>query len=80
MPTWPLVWPRVQCCGAACAGRTTRIRTTQTGRYRAILTPGYYTMRVAERIGITSNIQPQRVHIRSGHVDRLDFSIDTGIR
>ena len=62
------------------ANRTTRVRTTQTGRYRAILTPGYYTVRTAERIGITPNIRPMRVHVRVGHVDRLNFSIDTGIR
>ena len=62
------------------AGRTTRVRSTTTGRYRAILAPGYYTVRTAERIGITPNIRPQRVHVRAGHVDRLNFSIDTGIR
>ena len=60
--------------------RTTSVRTTTAGRYRAILAPGYYTVRTAERIGITPNIRPRRVHVRAGHVDRLDFSIDTGIR
>ena len=62
------------------AGRTTRVRSTAAGRYRAILVPGYYTVRTAERIGITPNIRPMRVHVRAGHVDRLDFTIDTGIR
>ena len=62
------------------AGRTTRVRSTAAGRYRAILTPGYYTVRTSERIGITPNIRPMRVHVRAGHVDRLNFSIDTGIR
>lgn len=60
--------------------RSTRVRSTAMGRYRAILPAGYYTVRTAERIGITPNIRPQRVHVRAGHVDRLDFLIDTGIR
>ena len=62
------------------AGRTTRVRSTATGRLPAIPSPGYYTVATAERIGITPNIRPQRVHVRAAHVDRLNFSIDTGIR
>jgi hypothetical protein len=62
------------------AGRTTRVRTTSTGVYRIRLAAGYYTVSTVERIGITPNIRPQRVHVRAGHDDRLDFSIDTGIR
>jgi len=33
-----------------------------------------------ERIGITPNIRPHAVHVRRAYNDRLDFSIDTGIR
>src|SRR3954454_16316849 len=62
------------------AGRTTRVHTTATGTYTARLAPGYYTVKTVERIGITPNIRPQRVHVRAGHLDRLDFRIDTGIR
>jgi hypothetical protein len=86
-PTTPVCREGVPCSAPAQvtllfqrAGRTTRVRSTAAGRYRAILTPGYYTVRTVERIGIRPNIRPQRVHVRAGHVDRLDFSIDTGIR
>jgi len=86
-PTNPVCRPGQPCTAPAQvtllfqrAGRTTRVHTTQTGQYRAILVPGYYTVRTAERIGITPNIHPMRVHVRADHVDRLDFKIDTGIR
>jgi hypothetical protein len=45
-----------------------------------VLSPGLYTVATLERIGIGRNITPHAVHVRRGHVDRLDFSIDTGIR
>jgi hypothetical protein len=57
-----------------------RARTSAAGRYRVVLAPGYYTVRTVERIGITPNIRPAHVHVRNGHFDRLNFSIDTGIR
>jgi hypothetical protein len=57
-----------------------RVRSTATGRYRMPLAAGYYTVRTVERVGITRNVRPQNVHVRRGHFDRLDFSIDTGIR
>jgi hypothetical protein len=50
------------------------------GRYRALLTPGIYRVSTLERIGIDRNIRPRNVKVRRGHVDRLDFFIDTGIR
>jgi len=56
------------------------IRTTAAGTYRASLPAGYYTVKTKERIGITRNIRPQRIHVRAGHNDKLDFRIDTGIR
>jgi hypothetical protein len=56
------------------------LRTSATGRYRAMLPPGYYTVKIKERIGITPNIRPARVHVRAGHVDTINFRIDTGIR
>jgi hypothetical protein len=58
----------------------TRIRSSANGRYRATLAPGYYTVRTLERIGIARRIRPAAVHVRPGHVDRIDFAIDTGIR
>jgi hypothetical protein len=62
------------------AGHTYRTRSTATGRYRILLAPGYYTVTTAERIGVARNIRPRAVHVRRAHIDRLDFSIDTGIR
>lgn len=62
------------------AGRTTAARSASDGRYRALLAAGIYTVTTKERIGIRRNIWPHYVKARSGHVDRLDFFIDTGIR
>lgn len=60
--------------------RTYRTRSGTDGRYRIVLPPGIYTVSTAERIGITRNIRPLRIRVRAGHVDRLNFSIDTGMR
>jgi hypothetical protein len=62
------------------AGHTYRVRSGRDGRYRIQLAPGYYTVTTLERIGIGRNITPHAIHVRRAHVDRLDFSIDTGIR
>ena len=59
---------------------TYRTRSSPTGLYRITLPAGYYTVTTAERIGITRNIRPQRVHVRIAHNDKLDFQIDTSIR
>ena len=61
-------------------GTTRRVRSDAEGRYRIILPAGIYVVSTVERIGISPNIRPYRVHVRAGHVDTLDFSIDTGIR
>lgn len=57
-----------------------RVRSDGDGRYRIALAPGIYAVSTVERIGIRPNITPRLVKVRPGHVDRLDFSIDTGIR
>lgn len=62
------------------AARVYRTRSTTTGTYRITLPAGYYTVTTAERIGITRNIRPLRVHVRAGHNDQVNFQIDTGIR
>ena len=62
------------------AGHTYRTRSRPDGRYRILLSPGYYTVTTLERVDIGRNITPRSIHVRRGHVDRLDFSIDTGIR
>ena len=63
--------------GGAEVGRT---RSGPDGSYRIRLASGYFTVRTLERLGITRNIRPANVHVRAGHFDKLDFSIDTGIR
>ena len=62
------------------AGHTYRTRSGANGVYRITLPPGYYTVSTVERIGIIRNIKPHAVHVRRAYNDRLDFSIDTGIR
>jgi hypothetical protein len=62
------------------AGHTYRARSNTTGAYRITLAPGYYAVSTVEKIGIYPNIRPRNVHVRAGHNDKLDFSIDTGIR
>jgi hypothetical protein len=56
------------------------VRSKAGGSYRLALPAGYYSVTTKERVGITRNIQPRRVHVRRAHWDRLDFFIDTGIR
>jgi hypothetical protein len=56
-----------------------RIRSTATGRYRVWLRYGYYTVTTTQ-IGPSHWTKPAHVHVRRGHFDRIDFSIDTGIR
>jgi hypothetical protein len=58
------------------AGVTTTTRTTADGTYRLRLTPGTYA--VAPAAG--GRIEPNLVHIRSGHFWHVDLAIDTGIR
>ena len=65
---------------AAAAGRVYRIRSAANGAYRIVLQPGYYTVSTVERIGIMRNIRPHTVHVRLARNDKLDFTIDTGIR
>ncbi len=60
--------------------RTFRTRSTPKGAYRIILAPGSYTVTTVERIGIGRGLTPRAVHVRTHHNDRLDFTIDTGIR
>jgi hypothetical protein len=61
------------------AGSTHRVHSATNGAYRILLQPGYYTVSTAAN-GLSRRPEPTRVHVRRGHVDRLDFSIDTGIR
>ena len=56
-----------------------RTRSDSQGRYRIAIPPGYYVVRTQPRIGFGA-MRPVNVHVRAGHFDHLDFSIDTGIR
>jgi hypothetical protein len=57
-----------------------RVRSTETGRYRIALAPGLYGVRSVEKIGVGRVPTPPAVHVRAGHLDRIDFRFDTGIR
>jgi len=86
-PTQPLCRQGQPCTGPAQVTllfkrgtRVYRTRSTAAGIYRITLPAGYYTVTTAQRIGITLNLRPQRVHVRAAHNDLLNFRIDTGIR
>jgi hypothetical protein len=59
---------------------TTKLRTDKHGRYRVALPPGFYTVSTGRVSTIGKPIKPHAVHVRSGHWDRINFFIDTGIR
>jgi hypothetical protein len=56
-----------------------RVRSAANGAYRILLRAGYYTVATTLN-GPSRRTSPTRVHVRRGHVDKLDFTIDTGIR
>jgi hypothetical protein len=57
-----------------------RVRTTEKGRYRIGLEPGFYDVRSSVRIGIQKQPKPHALHVRPGHWDRINLFFDTGIR
>jgi hypothetical protein len=57
-----------------------RVRTSEKGRYRVGLEPGFYDVRSSVRIGIQKLPRPHAIHVRSGHWDRINLFFDTGIR
>lgn len=60
------------------AGVARATRTDANGRYRIALPAGIYALRpTAAQLGQTS---PTKVRVRVGRFDRVDFTIDTGIR
>ena len=65
---------------AATATQFYPVRTKATGAYRIALPAGYYTVTTKEKVGVDRNIRPRVVHVRTGHWDKLNFFIDTGIR
>jgi hypothetical protein len=57
-----------------------RVTTSKSGRYRVALEPGFYTVSTGRTTPVGRPITPHAVHVRSGHWDRIDFLVDTGIR
>jgi len=57
-----------------------RVRTSEKGRYRVGLEPGFYDVRSSVRIGIQKLPRPHAIHVRLGHWDRINLFFDTGIR
>src|SRR3954452_9942246 len=56
-----------------------RVHTTKAGAYRILLHPGIYAI-TTTLTGIGRTPTPKAAHVRVGHVDQLDLTIDTGIR
>lgn len=58
-----------------------RVKTGQDGKYRVLMPAAVYSVDTDAR-GPTKGKAPfpARVKVRLGHVDKLDFRIDTGIR
>ena len=57
-----------------------QLTTSRSGRYRVALAPGFYTVTTGRMPSVGRPITPHAVHVRSGHWDRIDFFVDTGIR
>ena len=57
-----------------------RVRSDSDGRYRILLPAGIYTVTIPGRAQLGKASSPRYAKVRSAHVDRLDFHIDTGIR
>jgi hypothetical protein len=86
-PTVPVCRPGAPCDGPAPnvtltfarAGLVRSTRTDAEGRYRITLPAGTYRVRTnTRRFGRIP--RPAKVEIRAGHSDKIDFTIDTGIR
>lgn len=59
-----------------------RATTNEKGRYRVVLAPGVYSVRLpaSQRQRIGRGLEPLRVRVVRARFRRVDFSIDTGIR
>ena len=61
--------------------RIASARTDAAGKYRILIAAAIYTVVADERgPGRERSPFPRRVKVRLGHIDKLDFRIDTGIR
>jgi hypothetical protein len=62
-------------------GRVAASVTSGTGgRYRIVLRPGRYAVRVAPQPKIGRGPEPSSVTVPRGRVAHVDFMLDTGIR
>ena len=86
-PITPVCQVGVPCDGPAAnvtltftrAGVSRTTKTDQHGAYRIDLPAGIYAVRTSSKpFGLIP--RPANVHVRAGHSDQLDFTIDTGIR
>ena len=61
------------------AGVLKTTRTDEHGGYRIELPAGIYTMRTSSK-PFGQIPRPAKVHVRAGYSDKINFTIDTGIR
>jgi hypothetical protein len=62
-------------------GRVVRRTTTDdNGRYRVVLAPGVYSVRLSVGTKAGPDLTPSRASVVARRVRRVDFSYDTGIR
>jgi hypothetical protein len=57
-----------------------RVTSTEKGKYRIALAPGFYDVRSTVKVGLTKLPKPHAVHVRGGHWDKINLYFDTGIR
>jgi hypothetical protein len=56
-----------------------RVRTEKDGSYHVLLAPGTYGVRVVAPLGVRRP-KPATVTVSAGHVNRVTFYLDSGIR
>jgi hypothetical protein len=57
-----------------------RAKSTDKGKYRIALAPGFYDVRATKKVGLTQLPKPHALHVRAGHWDKINLYFDTGIR
>jgi len=75
-----LVFTRTSPAGTFQSAQKWRVRSTEQGKYRIALDPGFYTVRSTVKIGMTKLPKPHAVHVRVGHWEKINLFFDTGIR
>ena len=56
-----------------------RVTTARDGSYHVLLAPGTYAVRVTDRLGVRRP-KPAAVTVSAGHMKRVSFYLDSGIR